>query len=229
MENKSKKKDQFAPPNANPDDYEIQAPKWWECSWHRTRCGRDDCRLCGRLNQQIKKHLARGEDPNSMEAALQDVSDNFAEVRQMLEKDAKKMGIDLNNLDDSDYQESPEPFAFPLYNRVYKWQRALMLIFAQAEARAEPWVETEEFKDICWYSGTLLAKTYRQLSSKWEFDRGDEIALCDYDYTRYIINECIKIMLSALQAIKTQSNAFILELNISQNELKKIRMEVLFI
>ncbi|MBU4331620.1 hypothetical protein KKD19_06045 [Patescibacteria group bacterium] len=227
MPNK-KPKPQFSPPNANKDDYEMEAPKWWECQWRRIPCGKDECPFCGRRNRQIKKHLARGEDPDSMKAVFEDVEENFKEVGEMLRKDAKRMGIDLNNLDDADCQPSPEPDELPLYNQVYKWQRSLMLALGKAGDQQEPWTETEDFKDLVWYSGTLLAKTYRQLTSKWEADQGDEYALGDYDYTRYIMNESIKIMEQALDTAKRESY-FHIDFSILADELDELKMEVLLI
>lgn len=45
------------------DDFDV--PVWWDCVWRRVPCGADACRFCGRLNAQRKKHIDRGEDPDS--------------------------------------------------------------------------------------------------------------------------------------------------------------------
>ena len=204
---------------------EFVMPKWMDCTWRRIPCGRDDCPICGRIKRDRKKHLARGEDPDSMEAALEDVGNNFKEALAMIKKDAKRMGIDISNIDD--IKEPPKPHEFPLYNKINSWRHDIYQMAEQASENLEAWPELEPGLDLFWYANTTLAKTYRQLCNRWHLEQGDEYGEEDYEYTKYVLGECLAILKKSLSKLITMYPGKKGELNLALVMLSGLEREIL--
>ncbi len=202
----------------------FRIPKWMECAWRRVSCGKDDCPICGRIKKDHQRHIEKGEDPNSMESALEDVGRNFKETMATIKKDCEKKGIDLVNVDEEKIQEPPEPEKFPLYNKVNKW-RELVLNLNKAED--EIWIHTEPAADLFWYANTLAAKIYRQLSTKCEIDNGLDYGNVDYDYTGYVIKECLKILKKSLKDLVKFDSSQKAKLMLVHDKLLKLEKEIL--
>lgn len=174
-------------------------PKWMDCTWRRIPCGQDNCPICGRIKHDREKHLAQGEDPDSMEAALKDIGDNFKEAMTMIKKDAKRLGIDITNI--SHIQEPPESHEFPLYNKIEDWHHNIYKMAEQAEDNLDAWPFLEAGENLLWYANTILAKTYRQLCNRWHLKQGDEYGEEDYQYTKYVLGECLAIIKQSLEEL----------------------------
>jgi hypothetical protein len=172
-------------------------PKWMDCTWRRLPCNQDDCPICGRIKRDRERHLAQGENPDSMEAALEDVSNNFKEALSMIKKDAERLGIDITNIEN--IPEPPQSHEFPLYNKIEKWRHSIYHMAEQAEDDLEAWPFLEAGEDLLWYANTILTKTYRQLCNRWHLEQGDEYGKEDYDYTKYVLSECLDILKTALE------------------------------
>lgn len=65
------------------------------------------CKIALYEEENRKQHITNGENSDDMNVVLQDMSEMFALSFQMLEKMAKKAGIDLNNLPDIEEKKSP--------------------------------------------------------------------------------------------------------------------------
>lgn len=182
------------------DDFKM--PKWMECTWRRKACEKDECPICGRIKRDRQSHIARGEDPDSMEAALEDVSRSFAETAELLQKEVERMGIDLNNLEDA--TEPPEAETFPLYRQVKHWRDA---IFKMLEGLNDQIAETEAAKDLAWYTNLTPVKAYRQLCNRWEIENEEdaELAAPDYNYTRSVLRDCFRIIKYSLATLSQQA------------------------
>lgn len=183
------------------NDFKI--PKWWECGWRRVGCGKGECRLCGMLKQNELRHIMKGEDPGSMESVFADVGRGFEDALQMIKQDAAEKGIDITNIDELASREPPEPDEFPLYRKVREWRELIFGIFDMGIAAESAWIYTEAAADLKWYSDMIVAKTYRQLCSRWELDRGEEDAGIDYKYTKYVLRECVDILKKSLSEISS--------------------------
>ncbi|MFH1522443.1 MAG: hypothetical protein ABIE43_01330 [Patescibacteria group bacterium] len=182
----------------------FRVPKWMECSWKRLPCGRNDCKICGRINKDRAGHIAKGEDPNTMEAALEDVGRDFKEMFKMLEKDVNRLGIDIDNLDTNDIETEPGPNEFPLYRKVMAWRSDIYKLAEDAYDRLEAWPELDAGKDLLWYANTISAKTYRLLCDRWYIDKNrdnDEAKNADYDYTKEVLGQCFAIIKNSLEEI----------------------------
>jgi len=177
-------------------------PKWMECTWKRIPCNKDDCKICGKIKKDRERHIAKGKDPDSMEAALEDMGRNFAEIHTMLRKGAKRWGIDIDNLDTKNIKTESGPDEFPLWRKVMEWRKDISKLAEEAYEKLEAWPELEAGKDLLWYANTITAKTYRQLSNRWNMDReNDEAEKADYYYTKDVLKQCFKIIKNSLKTI----------------------------
>jgi len=177
----------------------FKMPKWMECTWRRVPCGRDDCPICGRIKKDRQRHIERGEDPDDIQSIFEDVGRNLKETFEMIKRDSQRMSIDITNLEN--IQEPPEPEEFPFYQKVEKWNKEIFKIADEAELSGDWWINTEAAADLFWYANTLLVKVYRQLCNRWHIDNGDDYGDFDYQYTKYVIGECLKILKKSLKEL----------------------------
>lgn len=191
------------------DNFRI--PEWWDCVWRRVPCGKDECRMCGKIKQDRMRHIMKGEDPDDMKSAFEDVGNSLGEALAMVKQHAAEMGIDITNINEAEFEEPPEPDAFPLYQQAAKWGDEVAVIIKDADLQGRAWLLTEAAADLSWYKNTLLAKIYRQLCNRWHLDRGDEYSDVDHKYTKYVLGECLKILEKSLAELSEigspQSNA----------------------
>jgi len=181
------------------DDFKM--PEWMDCTWRRNACGKDECRICGKIRRNRQGHMVKGEDPDDLKFVFEDMNRDFKNAIRMIKKDAERRGIDISNLDELAEEESPEPKEFPLSERIISWRMFLYETLAAEDLFEGMDTESETVKDLSWYSNTLAAKTYRQLCNRWHIKKGDEYGKFDYEYTRYVLEECSKILKKSLSEI----------------------------
>ncbi|MBU0648669.1 hypothetical protein KJ969_00965 [Patescibacteria group bacterium] len=178
-------------------------PAWQDCTWRRIACEKPDCRICGKIMKQRQNHIERGEDPDSMEFVLQDVMEDLQETRDLIQKSAKHMVVDLSNLEDIDMPEPPRPDKYPLYKELMRWRKNVYDSMGKARQSKALWPDTDAARDLAWYANLLPVKTYRLLSDKWEIQNGDDLAKFDYDYTKYVVHECVNILEKSFSSLHT--------------------------
>lgn len=200
-------------------------PKWMECTWRREACEKDSCRICGRINRDRRRHIEAGEDPDSWDSVFDDVGRNFKEALQMIKRDAAARGIDITNIDE--IQEPPEPEKFLLWRKVSNWHKQLIKLVRQAEHSEELWLGTEEAADLLWYMNTLHAKVYRQLCNRWHMKVGDGYGDFDYEYTQYVLSECLRILGHSLSELIKLDSPQKWGLLVVSGELGKLEQEIL--
>jgi len=191
-------------------------PQCMECAWRRLPCGQANCPLCGRINRDRQRHLAQGEDPDSMAMALEDVGHSLKEALRVIKADAASKGIDITNI--NDIQEPPPPEVFSLYVKIFNWRRQVFKLLETADDDAA-WTKSEAGQDLLWYSQILCAKTYRQLCNCWHLDNGDNYGKEDLAYTDYVLRECLSILKKSLVVLT----------KICQAEQKKFNLLYLFL
>lgn len=79
------------------------------------------CKICKDDVDREQFYKRIGKNPYDPKYVFQDIAQNFAKVRELLKRDAKRLGIDLNNLSDEDKEEDPPPTSYPIYNMVTKY------------------------------------------------------------------------------------------------------------
>lgn len=203
---------------------DFKMPEWIECVWRRAACGKESCKICGRILRDRQKHIEKGEDPDDLKSALEDVGDNFKEAMMMVKKDAERLGIDLENIDD--IKEPPEPEKFPFYRKIQKWHKMVSQIGKDAEASGDLWLGTEAAADLFWYKNTLLAKVYRELCNIWHIEQKDGYGDFDYDYTSYVINECLKILKQSLSELSLLNSSQKPQLMIALSHLTLLEKQI---
>lgn len=178
------------------DKAKSKIPTWMDCAWRRLPCEKEDCPLCSQMTKDREKHIAKGEDPDSMSAALDDVGDYFKKTLKAIKKSAKENGLNL--VDVKKLKEPPEPHAFPVYHKVNNWREGIQNIAENSDDVSSSWLFSEAGEDLLWYSNTLAAKTYRQLTNRWHLEGGSDYGDFDHEYTEYVLNECVQLLKSAL-------------------------------
>lgn len=182
------------------DDFDV--PVWWDCVWRRVPCGADMCRFCGRMNTQRKKHVERGEDPDSIEAVMEDVKENFSDVRLMLLRDAERMDIDLSELPDKDDEDDFDAMTHPRTERALAWLKRVHAL-AQADDGGGFWRATEAAADLFWYANTFVVKTARDIDNLRALEQGEDMARVDFVYTRYVLSAVFFILDTALTILES--------------------------
>lgn len=172
-------------------------PGWMECTWRRVPCGKDNCPICGTIKKDREKHLARGQNPDDLGVVLDDLGNSFREIMKMIKMDAKKHGIDITNIEK--IKEPPRPEKFPLYREVEKWRGNVLACAHGTENNF--WTFTEEAQDLFWYTNILTTKTYRQLCNRWHLDNESDYGDYDYQYTRRVLSESLKILQKSLSEL----------------------------
>lgn len=82
------------------DDFKI--PEWWDCAWRRVPCGRDECRMCGKIKQDRLRHIMKEEDPDDMKSVFEDVGNSLGGALAMIKQHAREMGIDITNINEAE-------------------------------------------------------------------------------------------------------------------------------
>jgi hypothetical protein len=178
----------------------FEYPKWMECQWRRERCNKIECPLCYRLLKQEQKHRLRGEDPNDIKVALEDVKESFDETFALIQEGAEELGIDLNNIPEDPKLEERDQMEHPFYKKIHAWIMKIHGFMRNIYESESPWINTEEWKDLSWYHTMLGAKVYRQLCNKWDMENVDRDP-SDYIYTKGVIEEIIKILKKSFQSV----------------------------
>lgn len=180
-------------PKKDSSKTDFEMPGWMDCAWKRIPCGKDECKICGRIKRDRQRHVEAGEDPDDMKCVMEDVGRSFRETFILLEKDAKRLKIDLNKISDTEFEEPPEIEKFPLCLELMAWHREILKIGMKPRHSRSAWIQSEAAWDLFWYANLLPIKTYRQFCSRWEMDRGDDVEF-DYKYTNRVLKESLKIL-----------------------------------
>ncbi len=138
------------------------------CDYWCEKCDHtDQCQVYQKELDRSLKHLTEGKDPANMEVVIEDVQESLKELMELLQKEAQKLGIDLDE-PLPELKAPPEPFTFPLYRLAYEFtknshkllehlrEKDLLLI-----NRAE-----KEIRELSWYHTLVSVKLARALSSK---------------------------------------------------------------
>ena len=207
----------LVPVKRDDDDKDFPLPAWMDCAWKRVPCGQMNCPVCGHELRARAKHIARGEDPDGLEAALADITDNLSEVLTLLKKTAVRLDI-----------KPPEPREFALYEIVREWCECVRDFLQISREQGAAWIITDYFSDLLWYTGTLQAKTYRQLTNAWERENFPELyGQTEHAYTRRVLGECCDIMNRALKDIMPLSGDRFVMISKCSSMLARLRARLM--
>jgi len=134
------------------------------------------CKICREEIETNEKYRREGKDPHDMKIVFEEISENLGKAMQMIAEDAKRMGLDLNDIPD-DYEELPKSETYPLYKLMRKYGdqvgkviKQLSVIPIDADVRL-----VEKAVDALAHSQFYIgAKIARAFASRWE-ERKDPI------------------------------------------------------
>lgn len=199
---------------------------WQDCGWRRLTCEKETCPICGRVKKQKQHCIDKGLDPDSWEAVMESVHESFKETAELLKKDAERLGIDLNNLEDMEMSEPPTPKAYPLHEKISKWHKEVFSFLGTASEWGESWINSEACLDLGWYANLLSTKTYRALSDKWKMNNNRDEVWVDYYYTRYVLAEILKILKTAFVVLRRKAGSQSVQLQILHSTLVNMEEEI---
>jgi hypothetical protein len=132
------------------------------------------CVICRDEIKSIEEYKMRSEDPYAWKNVFKDIEHNFALTVEMVKRDAEKMGIDLDNIPDGEYQESPNPNRYKIYRlvRMYGDQVGRIienLEFVPEEINAK--LVIKAFDVLSHSRSFVIVKIARALNSRWEEKR----------------------------------------------------------
>lgn len=138
------------------------------------------CKICKEELKRKDFHKKAGKDPYDWQYVFKDLGDDLAKVHKMLEKEANRLGIDLNNLDD--VEEAPKPETYPIFNLMRRYGDRVEKIIKSLQAVP---IDTDleltiKAVDVLSHSRHyVIAKTGRALSSRWEEEKDPQDDLYD--------------------------------------------------
>ena len=138
------------------------------------------CKIC--KDELVRdEHYKRAEqDPNDWGNVFKDIADNLAYTMTLIQKQAKEMGIDLDNLPDP--EEPPPAENYPIYHLIQKYgKRVEKIINGFKEVPIDIdlkllGVAIDVFAHSRYY---IIAKTVRALHSRFEEEKDPEDDLYD--------------------------------------------------
>ena|SRR3990167_4363032 len=134
------------------------------------------CRICQDELEYHARCVREGKDPYDMKNVFKEIGDNFAKIMAMIQEEAERMGIDLNNLDD-DYEEPPPSKIYPVYRLIAKYGYQVGSIIKNlSEIPIDADVElVSKAIDVFSHSRHyVIAKISRALSSRWTEEKDTE-------------------------------------------------------
>lgn len=140
------------------------------------------CKICKDEIKRIEKYKREGKDPYDWNNVFAEVGKNFAMARAILEQDAKRLGIDLDNLLDEPREKPPPPGRYKIYRLVKKYGDRVEKIINHLQV-----VPIETNKNLVmkamnalshsrYYAGVKIA---RAIDSRWEERRNSDDDLQD--------------------------------------------------
>ncbi len=210
--------------NSRPQRPEV--PEWLDCAWRRIPCGKENCPICSRINEVMGQNDENDILPTKI---LTHIGKDLKETIDMIKQDINKHKIELENISTQQRKKPPRPFEFPLYHKINNWRAGIYEIVEKSDEVSSAWLSVDAGEDVLWYANTILAKVYRQLCNRWRIAHNDDYVLFDYEYTRYVLDECFLILKASLKRLidmeVTQKNEFniaLLLLTSLEREVKKI-------
>ncbi|OGK14244.1 hypothetical protein A3B40_04430 [Candidatus Roizmanbacteria bacterium RIFCSPLOWO2_01_FULL_37_16] len=161
------------------------------------------CKICDDELKRDMLYKKAGKNPNDWNNVFKDVVESLAKVRKMLEKDAKRLGIDLSNLPD-DYDEGPEPESYPIYRLIRKYGDRVEKIIKMFEAvpiDADEKLIKKALEALSHSRYYICAKIARTLNSRYEEQKDPEDDLFDSKTSAFFAFIAIERNLRALLAL----------------------------
>lgn len=148
------------------------------------------CTVYKENEKDKKRALKEGKDPNSWEFTFEVLRKNFRKISTMIARDAKRLGIDMDELMKADESEQERYEAekerlndHPLYILANRWSdyiHAFLKQFTEVPIETSLNVAVETREVLNWYQTLIPAKVYRALSGlQEEIDNPEKLRTYD--------------------------------------------------
>lgn len=130
------------------------------------------CKICKEDLKRKEFYKKLGVDPYDWKYVFKDMRDDLAKVHKMLEKEAKRLGIDLDNLED--IEEPPGPETYPIFKLVKKYGDQVEKIIKNLQVipiNADLNLVMKTVDVLSHSRHYIIAKIGRSLSSRWEGEK----------------------------------------------------------
>lgn len=131
------------------------------------------CKICEEEIQYHARCLVEGRDPYDWGEVFKEIGEKFRKTMQMIQEEADRMGIDLNNIDD-DYEKPPPANKYPIYKLLCKYGHTVeRMINNLTLVPKDSDIELlSKAMEVFSHSRTFaIVKIARALSSKWEEEK----------------------------------------------------------
>lgn len=129
------------------------------------------CKICKDELQRKEFYKKAGKDPYDWKYVFQDVAEDLAQTMRMVQEDAKRLGINLDNLPDQEEEEPPSNESFPIFNLIRKYGDQVEKVIKNLQEVPVDADMTliEKAVDVLSHSRHyIIAKTSRALHSRFE-------------------------------------------------------------
>jgi hypothetical protein len=147
------------------------------CDYRCERClVTEQCAVFHMGSERETRNFALGRETDSIEAALRDVGEIFAETKEMLLEKAEEFGIDLDEIADAgQHDEFEEAKKDPLYQSSFEFTMATQALLKKIDPSITP-AGKEFFDDIVWHHTVVSAKVFRAIGTDDELEmRSDAV------------------------------------------------------
>lgn len=128
------------------------------------------CKICKDELKRKSLYEKAGEDPYELEYVLKDLTETFEKVGHMIAEDAKRLGIDLNNL--PEYQDlAPEPETYPIFTLIRNYSDHIKKTLENLQAipaHADIHLIHTAIDVLSHSQSYIVVKTARALHSQYE-------------------------------------------------------------
>ena len=152
----------------------------------------------------------------------------------LLERDAKRLGIDLSKIDKSDYKKPPKAESFPLYNLTNRLSRRIKNLIKDLQVipiDADESLIKENIDILLYYHHLISVKIYRAFTSRIEEEKDEDDFTFDSKTSTFIAANGLLNTGQALNGLATHKplhlvKARLLKLaNLSLNLAESIDLE----
>lgn len=173
------------------------------CDYRCEKCAwTEHCRV---YQEEMSERLlleAEGIDPDTWEGTLEVVHRNFEKVREMLEKDAARFGIDLSG----PLEPVPEPPESELEKRAYECGLRLHEL-GKKISQSDEYLQLQDvleetYQDFMWNHLLFAVKLKRAMHGFWEYENET-----DEDFRAASLSDGIKSAGVSIRATETNREA----------------------
>jgi len=168
------------------------------CDYRCEKCDNQQiCRVYKEQEERNVRHYINNKDPNDIKIILSDLKEIFEKTKSLLQEDARKYGV---NLDEMPLEDEPEknPYDFPVYCIANEYYQKSKVLIKDVEKIGLPKSACEDFETLIWYHTLILAKTYRLISNTENAD-DEDLQQIEKQGTIAVINKGIMLSKAALK------------------------------